>query len=56
MAALEIRVVGAVLVGSVAWVVQSGDPWDLVIQVEEQKEQKGLKPSYLHSASPLSLR
>lgn len=35
VAALEIRVVGVVLGGSAAWVAQSGDPWEQVIQGEE---------------------
>lgn len=42
VAALEIQVVGAVLEGSVAWVLQWGDPWEQVIQGEESEEQRGL--------------
>lgn len=55
VAALESRVLGAVLGDSVAWVALWGDPWDQGTQVEELEERWGLKAPYLHSVFPLSL-
>lgn len=55
-AALEIRAAGAALVGFVASVAQRCDPRERVIRVEEQEEQKSLKPPCCCSVCPLNLQ